>query len=349
VCGAPRASYNAAKEGRIATVLSRPGIAKGAAAAIGGTPLIELEKPSARTGCRILGKAEFLNPGGSVKDRIALAMVRDAVETARLQPGGTIVEASAGNTGIGLAMVGGALGYKIVITIPTTVAREKITFLRVLGAEVVETPDVGFKDERHFYHAARRIAAEREAFHVDQFNNPANRLAHYRTTGPEIWEQTGGRIDVLVTSAGTGGTISGTALFLKEQNPDIRVFLADPVGSALYSYVKCGVLEAADHDYIAEGIGIGRLVANFDGAPVDDAIRVTDQAVVDTAYRLLREEGLLLGMSTALNVWAAEQVALQLGPGKTIVTFLSDGGDRYMSRLYNPDWLAQKGFDLPEK
>jgi len=328
--------------------LSRPGVSRGAAAAIGGTPLIELEKLSGRTGCRVLGKAEFLNPGGSVKDRIALAMIRDAAKAGSLPPGGTIVEASAGNTGIGLAMVGGALGYKTVITIPATVAREKIAFLRVLGAEVVETPDVGFKDERHFYHEARRIAAARGAFHADQFNNPANRLEHYRTTGPEIWEQTGGHVDVLVAAAGTGGTISGIASFLKEQNPRIQVVLADPIGSALYSYVKCGVLEAADHDYIAEGIGIGRLVANFAGAPVDDAVQVTDQAVVDTAYRLLRDEGLLLGMSTALNVWAAEQVALKLGPGKTIVTVLADGGERYISRLYDRPWLASKGFRVPE-
>ncbi len=321
----------------------RTQISPGAAGAVGRTPLILLGKLSAFTGCRILGKAEFLNPGGSVKDRIAMSMIAAAETSGTLPPGGTVVEASAGNTGIGLAMIGNAHGYRTVITIPGTVAPEKIKLLRVLGAEVVETPDVPFSDERHFYHAARRIAAERGAFHADQFHNLANREAHYRTTGPEIWQQTGGEVDALVTSAGTGGTISGCARYLKEQDPRVRVILADPIGSALYSYVLRGVLEAADHDYIAEGIGIGRLVPNFEGAQVDAAIQVTDQALVETAYHLAHEEGLMLGMSTALNVWAAAKVALQLGPGHTVVTVLCDGGDRYRSRLYSAEWLESKG------
>lgn len=278
-----------------------------------------------------------------MKDRIAAAIVDDAEARGVLRPGGTIVEASAGNTGLGLAMVAAARGYKCVITIPTTVTRERIDLLRIHGAEVIETPDVGFKDERHFYHTARRLADEHGWFCADQFNNPANRRAHYETTGPELWEQAGGRIDALVTSAGTGGTISGTGLYLKEQEPRTRVILADPRGSALFSLVKTGVLEAEDYDYIAEGIGIGRLVKNFEGAPVDDALQVDNRALVETAYHLLREEGLLLGTSTALNVWAAARVALQLGPGHTVATFLCDGGERYLSRLYNPAWLAEKG------
>ncbi|MBM3268557.1 MAG: cysteine synthase A [Candidatus Sericytochromatia bacterium] len=319
-----------------------PDVVRGAVGAVGRTPLIQFEELSEFTKCRILGKAEFLNPGGSVKDRIAAALIADGEATGRLVPGGEIVEATAGNTGIGLAMAAAARGYRTAFTVPAGLAAEKVAYLRLLGAEVIEAPDVPFSDERHFYHAAARLAAERGAFHADQFRNLANRDAHYRTTGPELWRQTGGEISALVAAAGTGGTLAGTGRYLKEQAAGIKVVLADPIGSALYSYVKRGVLAADDHDYIAEGIGIGRLVPNFEGAPVDDALQVTDRALVETAYRVLRREGLLLGMSAALNVWAAARVALRLGPGHTVVTVLPDGGERYRSKLYDPAWLAAR-------
>ncbi|MDB5096273.1 MAG: cysK, cysteine synthase [Cyanobacteria bacterium RYN_339] len=315
----------------------------GAIAAVGNTPLIRLNKLSEHTGCEILAKAEFLNPGGSVKDRIARAIILEAEAQGRLKPGGVVVEGTAGNTGIGLTMLANARGYRTIITIPDNQTQEKIDFLRLLGAEVHAVPVVPFANQQHFCHQARRLAEGLpNAIFADQFNNLANRRAHYETTGPEIWAQTGGKVDALVAAAGTGGTISGAGLFLKERNPAVRVVLADPLGSALYSYVKTGELDS-DGDSMAEGIGIGRLVPNFEGAPVDDALQVDDRALVATAYHLVREEGLLLGTSAAVNVWAAARTALAMGPGHTIVTFLCDGGQRYLSRLYNPVWLAEQG------
>jgi cysteine synthase A len=330
-------------------------VAAGALEAIGNTPLIRLNKLSEHTGCEIYGKAEFLNPGGSIKDRIARGIILEAEADGRLRPGGTVVEGTAGNTGIGLAMIANARGYRTIITIPDNQTQEKIDFLRLLGAEVHAVPVVPFANEQHFCHQARRIAEGLpNAICADQFNNLANRRAHYQTTGPEIWAQTGGKLHAVVAAAGTGGTISGVGLYLKERDPAIRVVLADPMGSALYSYVKTGELDS-DGDSMAEGIGIGRLVPNFEGAPVDDALQVDDRALVGTAYHLLREEGLLLGTSTAINVWAAARTALAMGPGHTIVTFLCDGGQRYLSRLYNEAWLADqghqpgsKGFDFLE-
>lgn len=320
-----------------------PGIAPSILDAIGGTPLIRLNALSDHLDCEILAKAEQMNPGGSVKDRIARAIVLEAEASGRLRPGGTIVEASAGNTGIGLALVGRARGYKVVITVPEGQTAEKIRFLETLCTRIVMAPDVRYTDERHFYHLARRIADETPGAYLSaQFDNLANRKAHYDTTGPEIWAQTGGQVDALVASAGTGGTISGTGQFLKERNPAIRIVLADPLGSALYSYIKRGVLES-DGDTIAEGIGIGRIVPNFADAPIDDALQVTDQALVEMAYHLLKTEGLWVGTSAALNVWACASVAREMGPGHTLVTILCDGGERYTSRLYDAGWLAEKG------
>jgi cysteine synthase A len=316
---------------------------RGAVGAIGNTPLIRLNKLSDYTGCEILAKAEFLNPGGSIKDRAARAIILEAEEQGLLKPGGTVVEGTAGNTGIGLTMIANARGYRTIITIPDTQTQEKIDYLRVLGADVRTVPAVPFSSEAHFCHQARRIAEGLpNAIWADQFNNLANRRAHYETTGPEIWAQTDGKVDALVAAAGTGGTLSGTGMYLKERNPDVRVVLADPTGSSLYSYIKTGVLDS-DGDSMAEGIGIGRLVPNFEGAPVDDAWQVDDHALVATAYHVLREEGLLIGTSSAVNVWAAARTALALGRGHTIVTFLCDGGERYLSRLYNPSWLAEQG------
>lgn len=318
---------------------------RGVGGMVGNTPLVRLERLSEYTGCNILGKAEFLNPGGSIKDRFARAFILDAEARGLLKPGGTVVEGSAGNTGIGLATIANARGYRTIITIPDDQSPEKIDYLRMLGADVRVVPVVPFSNQKHFCHQAKEIAASLpNAVWADQFNNLTNRRAHFETTGPEIWAQTNGQVDALVAAAGTGGTLSGTGLYLKQQNPNVQVVLADPTGSALYQYVKTGML-AADGDSMAEGIGIGRLVANFEGAPVDDALQIDDRALVATAYHLLHEEGLLLGTSAAVNVWAAARTALKLGPGHTIVTFLCDGGARYRSRLYTPSWLAAQGLE----
>jgi cysteine synthase A len=313
---------------------------------VGETPLIRLQHLSAMTGCEILGKAEFLNPGGSVKDRAAKGIISAAERDGRLQPGSTIVEGTAGNTGIGLATLANLRGYKTIIVIPDNQSQEKVDVLRALGADVRVVPSVGYAKPENYYHQARRIAESTpHSLWADQFNNTANAQQHYETTGPEIWRQTGGRLDALVMAAGTGGTISGTSRFLKEQHPDLRVVLADPMGSALYSYIKTGDLDSGDGDSITEGIGIGRLTENFKSARIDDAMQVDDQRMIEMAFYLARQEGLLLGTSAALNCFAAARLAKRMGPGHTIVTILCDGGQRYLSRLFNVAWLAAQGLE----
>ncbi len=312
-------------------------------AAVGNTPLLRLSKLSAAVGRTILGKAEFLNPGGSVKDRAAKFIIEDAERTGRLQPGGIIVEGTAGNTGIALTMLGHAHGYTSIIVVPDDQSLEKIELLRVLGADVRLVPAVPFADPNNYYHVARRIAQETPgAIWADQFNNTANARGHYETTGPEIWEACGGQVDAFVASAGTGGTFAGVSAALKERKPSIRTVLADPFGSSLYAYVKHGVLEAQG-DSIVEGIGIKRITDNFRSARADDAIRIDDRTTVEMAHYLVREEGLLLGGSAALNVAAAALVARDLPEGSTVVTILCDGGGRYLSRLYSSAWLESNG------
>ena len=310
-------------------------------AAVGDTPLARIPKLSVALGRTILGKREDLNPGGSVKDRAAKYIIEDAERTGRLAPGGTIVEGTAGNTGIALALLGNARGYRTIIVIPDDQSPEKFDLLRAFGADVRIVPAVPFADENNYYHVARRIAEKTtNAIWADQFNNLANRRGHYESTGPEIWAATGGKVDAFVAACGTGGTLAGVSLALKERKPSVRVVLADPLGSSLYSYVKRGTLDVEGESF-TEGIGIKRITANFKGALVDDAVRVDDKAMVEMAHYLLREEGLLLGGSAALNVVAAARVARGLPEGSTVVTVLCDGGARSMSRLYNPAWLAE--------
>jgi len=309
-------------------------------AAIGDTPTIRLNELSQAVGRSIFGKCEFMNPSGSVKDRAAKAIIEDAVARGRLKPGGTIVEGTAGNTGIALSMLGNALGCRTVIFIPDDQAHEKVDILRAYGAEVNVVPSVAFADERNYYHQARRHAeVVPGAIWADQFNNTVNRRAHFATTGPEIWAALGDELTAFVTSAGTGGTIAGVAAALKERKPGVRVVLADPMGSSLYSHVKEGTLDF-EGDSVAEGIGIKRITENFKHAPIDDAVRVDDRTMVEMAHYLARSEGLLLGGSSALNVSAAARVARSLPAGSAIVTMLCDGGQRSMSRLYNEAWLA---------
>lgn len=310
---------------------------------VGQTPLIRLRRLSEETGCDILGKAEFLNPGGSVKDRAALRIINDAEQRGVLKPGGTVVEGTAGNTGIGLAHLCKAKGYRCLIVIPETQSQEKIDLLRLLGAEVRLVPAVPYRDPNNYVKVAGRLAAEMDnAIWANQFDNVANRLAHYESTAPEIWQQTDGTVDAWVAAIGTGGTYAGVTLYLKEKNPQVQCVVADPCGSAYYSYVKTGELHS-EGSSITEGIGNSRITANLEGVPMDDAVRVDDQTCVDLVYRLLNEEGLLLGSSTGINVAAAVAVARKLGPGHRIVTILCDGGGRYQSRLFNAAWLAEKG------
>ncbi len=314
---------------------------------VGNTPLIRLNRFSQETGCEILGKAEFLNPGGSVKDRAALYMILDAEEKGLLKPGGTVVEGTAGNTGIGLAHICNAKGYKCLIVIPDTQSQEKIEALKTLGAEVRTVPAVPYKDLNNYVRLSGKIASEMEnAIWANQFDNLANRRSHYETTGKEIWEQTDGKVDVWVTATGTGGTLAGVSMYLKEKNPVIKTVLADPMGSGLYSYVKTGQTHA-EGSSITEGIGNSRVTVNLINALIDDAIQIEDIEAVRVVYRLLQEEGLFLGGSTGINVAAAVQLAKQLGSGHTIVTILCDSGTRYQSRLFNREWLAQKGL-LPD-
>ncbi len=310
---------------------------------VGNTPLIRLRTFSEETGCEILGKAEFMNPGGSVKDRAALGIIAAAEAEGRLKPGGTVVEGTAGNTGIGLAHICNAKGYRCVIVIPETQSQEKIDTLRMLGADVRTVPAVPYRDPNNYVKVSGRIAEELDnAIWANQFDNLANRQAHYDTTGPEIWAQTGGQVTAWVAATGTGGTYAGVALYLKEKNPAIKTVVADPMGSGLYSYVKTGEI-ATEGSSITEGIGNSRITANMDGVPTDDAIRVTDPECLVILSRLLKEEGLFMGGSVGINVGAAVKLAKEMGPGQTIVTVLCDGGSRYQSRLYNPEWLATKG------
>ncbi|WP_179404583.1 cysteine synthase A [Burkholderia guangdongensis] len=312
---------------------------------IGRTPLIRLATLSAETGCEILGKAEFMNPGGSVKDRAALYIIRDAEQRGALKPGGTVVEGTAGNTGIGLAHLCAARGYRCVIVIPDTQSPEKMAILSTLGADVRPVPAVPYKDPNNYQKIAGRLAAELDnAIWANQFDNLVNRHAHYETTGPEIWRDTAGTIDAFVCATGTGGTLAGVSRYLKERNPAIRIVLADPRGSGLYSFVKTGEIKA-DGNSITEGIGSTRVTANLEGTQIDDAVQIDDQLCVTMVYRLLREEGLYVGGSSGINVAAAVQVARQMGPGHTIVTLLCDRGDIYRARLFNLDWLRERGLE----
>ena len=323
-------------------------IKNGFVGTIGNTPLIRLNSFSDETGCEILGKAEFLNPGGSVKDRAALEIIEDAERKGLLKPGGTVVEGTAGNTGIGLAHICNAKGYKCLIVIPNTQSQEKIDLLCTLGAEVRTVPAVPYRDPNNYVKLSGRIAEETEnAIWANQFDNLANREAHYKTTAPEIWQQTDGKIDVWVASTGTGGTYAGAALFFKEKNPNLQCVVADPMGSGLYSYIKTGEVKI-EGSSITEGIGNSRITANMENVPIDDAIQIDDPEAIRVVYQLLRKDGLFLGGSVGINVGAAIALAKKLGPGHTIVTILCDGGARYQSRLYNPDWLASKGLMIPE-
>jgi cysteine synthase A len=312
--------------------------------AIGNTPLVRLEALSRETGCDILGKAEFMNPGGSVKDRAARGLVEDAERRGALAPGGTVVDGTAGNTGIGLAHVCLARGFRCLIVMPDNQSADKYDTIRALGAELEVVKAVPYADPNHYQKVARQRATEIPgAFWANQFDNVANRDAHVATTGPEIWEDTDGRIDAFVTSSGTGGTLGGVARFLKAQRVGVLAVLADPQGSSLYHYVRRGVLEPCGPGSITEGIGIGRVTANFDGAPVDDALCISDAEAVHHTYRLLRDEGLWLGASSGVNVAGAVRVARRLGPGHVIVTILCDSGAKYRPRLFDRGWLEQKG------
>jgi cysteine synthase A len=323
-------------------------IKNGFVGTVGNTPLIRLNSFSDATGCEILGKAEFLNPGGSVKDRAALYIIEDAERRGLLQPGGTVVEGTAGNTGIGLAHICNAKGYKCLIVIPDTQSQEKIDLLRALGAEVKTVPAVPYSNPNNYVKLSGRLAEETpNAIWANQFDNLANRQAHYETTGPEIWDQTEGTVDAWVAATGTGGTYAGVAMFLKEKNPQAQMVLADPMGSALYSYAKTGEL-TMEGSSITEGIGNSRVTANMEGVPIDDAIRVTDPEALAVLAQLMKKEGLFMGGSVGINVGAAVKLAQKLGPGHTIVTVLCDGGSRYQSRLYNAEWLASKGLVMPD-
>jgi cysteine synthase A len=321
--------------------------------AIGNTPLIALRKASEQTGCTILGKAEFMNPGGSVKDRAAKYIILDAEARGELEPGGVIVEGTAGNTGIGLALLGNARGYRTVITIPHNQTREKMDTLRLFGAELHAVPAVPFKNPENYVHQAARLAeelAKTEAhgvLYANQWENLSNADGHYRSTGPEIWQQTNGTVDAFCCAIGTGGTISGVGRYLKERNPNIVIALTDPLGSCMFNHYTHGELRSEGNS-ITEGIGQGRITANIAAAPVDDAFQVSDEEALPVIFDLLSEEGLCMGGSTGINVAGAIQLAKQMGPGHTIVTILADFGTRYQSKLFNPVFLREKGLPVPE-
>jgi len=313
--------------------------------AVGDTPLIRLRRLSEETGCEILGKAEFMNPGGSVKDRAAKWIVQDAEQRGLLKPGGTVVEGTAGNTGIGLAHVCNARGYRCVIVMPDNQAAEKYQIIEALGAELRKVPAVPYSNPNQYQKVAGRLAQELPgAVWANQFDNTANRRAHFESTGPEIWRDTQGKIDAFCAATGTGGTLAGVAQYLKSKSSAVRIVLVDPPGSALYHYVKDGELKSDGGSSITEGIGTGRVTDNLAGAPIDDALRVSDAETMRFVYRMLREDGLLLGSTAGINVAAAVSVAKQLGPGHTVVTILCDGGAKYQSRLFNPAWISEKGF-----
>lgn len=322
-------------------------VANDTIALIGNTPLVRLKGPSAAAGCDIYGKCEFANPGASVKDRAALFIVQDAEARGLIAPGGTIVEGTAGNTGIGLALVGNAKGYKTIIVMPETQSREKMDTLRALGAELVLVPAAPYSNPGHFVHTSRRIAEETpNAIWANQFDNIANRKAHIVGTAEEIWTQMEGRIDGFTCAAGTGGTIAGVGLGLKEKDERVTIALSDPHGAALYAYYACGELKA-EGSSVAEGIGQGRITANLEGAPIDTQFRISDAEGLEWVERLLAEEGLCLGLSSGINVAGAVRLGRELGPGKRVATILCDTGFRYLSTLYNGDWLRSKGLPVP--
>ncbi len=319
-------------------------IQSGLTESIGNTPLIRLDSLSRETGCNILGKAELMNPGGSVKDRAALWMVQDAERRGQLQAGGTVVEGTAGNTGIGLVHVCNSRGYKTVIFMPDNQSQEKVTLLTTLGADVRVVPTVPYRDEMNFQKQAGRYAQTLEnAVWANQFDNTANRQAHYESTGPEIWTQTAHRVDAFTCAVGTGGTLAGVARFLKEQSSQVKIYLTDPLGSALFNWVKTGTAEMTPGPSITEGIGNSRVTANLADTPIDDAVQVVDQDMVNMVYRMLRQDGWFFGSSTGINLCGAVQVARQLGPGHTIVTILCDDGSKYLSRLFNAEYLSERG------
>jgi len=327
-------------------------IREGFIEAVGNTPLIRLRKASRETECLILGKAEFLNPGGSVKDRAALFIIRDAEERGELGPGSVIVEGTAGNTGIGLALVANTRGYRTIIVIPETQSREKKDLLRLCGAELREVPAVPYRNPDNYVHVAERLAGElarsesANVLYANQWDNVSNRNGHFRSTGPEIWSQTDGKIDGFTCAIGTGGTLAGTGMYLKKKNPRVVIAAADPMGAAMYHYFKHGELKS-EGSSITEGIGQGRVTGNIDGAPVDNAYQIPDEEALPILFDLLKEEGLCLGGSSAINVAGAIRLARDLGPGHTIVTILADSGTRYQSKLYNPEFLRAKGLPVP--
>jgi cysteine synthase len=321
--------------------------------AVGNTPLIRLRKASELTGCNVLGKAEFLNPGGSVKDRAAKYMILDAEARGDLQPGGLVVEGTAGNTGIGLALVGNARGYRTLIVMPETQSQEKKDMLRLCGAALRCVPAVPFKDPNHYVKQAERLAAQlaesepNGVLYANQWDNPSNRGGHFRSTGPEIWEQTDGKVDGFTCAIGTGGTLAGVGEFLKSVKRDVRIVAADPMGAAMYHWIKHGELKS-EGSSITEGIGQGRVTGNVAGAPIDDAYQIPDAEMLPVIFDLLREEGLCLGGSSGINVAGAIRLAKDLGPGHTVVTVLCDNGTRYQSKLFNPEFLRAKGLPVPE-
>jgi cysteine synthase A len=320
---------------------------------IGNTPLVRLKRASEETGCTILGKCEFLNPGQSVKDRAALYIVQDAIKRGKLAPGGIIVEGTAGNTGIGLALVGNVIGCRTVIVIPETQSQEKKDMLRLVGAELVEVPAVPYADPNNYVKYSARLAEELRvkeplgAYWANQFDNIINRQAHYETTGPEIWRDTNGKIDGFICAVGTGGTLAGVGMSLKERNPKIVIGLADPMGAALYNFYAHGELKS-EGSSITEGIGQGRVTANLEGAPIDGAYQISDREALPYCFDLLKEEGLCVGGSSGINIAGAVRMARALGPGHTIVTLLCDYGSRYQSKLFNPAFLKSNDLPVPE-
>ncbi|XP_071484769.1 uncharacterized protein [Diadema antillarum] len=337
--------------GRLLRCLSND-VRMGFVGMVGRTPLIRLNKVSEETGCDIMVKAEFANGGGSVKDRAALFLIKQGIDEGRLKPGGTVVEGTAGNTGIGLAHICNAMGFKCVIFMPNTQSQEKIDMLRLLGAEVFPVPAVPFDNPDNYNHQAKRYADSLEnAIWTNQFDNTANRQAHIETTGPEIWQQTEGKVSAVTFGTGTGGTLAGVGMYMKEKSKDVKVVLADPQGSVLYNFFTHGKIERSPGSSITEGIGQGRVTNNMKGAPVDEAICIQDVDAVNMTFRLLSEEGFFVGASSGLNVVAAVEVAKKLGPGHTVVSCLCDTGQRYYARLFNRAWLQEKGLldTLPEK
>ena len=327
-------------------------VRKGFLDSIGNTPLIRLNRLSDATGCEILGKAEFLNPGGSVKDRAALAIIEDAEASGTLKPGGTIVEGTAGNTGIGLGLVGNAKGYKTIIVIPETQSQEKMDMLKLCGVDLRPVPARPYRDPGNYVKVSGRTAEELNeknpgsAIWANQFDNVANRQGHFKTTGPEIWRQTDGTVDGFICAVGTGGTVAGVGMFLKEKNPDVKIGLADPMGAALYNYYANGELKS-EGTSITEGIGQGRITKNLEGAPLDMPYQIPDAEALQVVYDLIEQEGLVLGGSSGINVAGAVRMAKDLGPGHTIVTVLCDFGTRYQSKMFNPTFLAEKGLLAP--